>query len=509
MLAYIDMQPPPFARTIIAALILFGWGATVPVAVFAQRALSAPAIPRTWEDVAVSTMEIPLAQPERSAVHVTSEYYYRIPERIIYKSYPVYAPSRQPSGYIQWLRQQEPEIAFDSARLKTTSDWTKAGETVFGAPFSYNAWTTVGDLQTQEWWKTVDPPVDSDGILPSVRYVVRTKGQIDVTSFSCAQCHTRVLTDGKVIAGAQGNYPISRAQAYNLRRSDRQTVMAGERSNYAAPWMGAMDPFARLNAMTLAELIAARELIPSGVNARPLTSPFSPAQIPDLIGVKDRRYLDHTGLMQQRDIGDLMRYAAANQDASALARHGDFLPAGVLPQPERYRGRYSDPQLYALALYVYSLEPPSNPNRPGALSRRGESVFAKEGCSGCHTPPLYTNNKLTPVAGFKVPEGHSRKYNIFPVVVGTDATLALGTRRGTGYYKVPSLKGVWYRGPFEHSGSVATLEDWFDPKRLSEDYVPTGFRGYGVKTRAINGHEFGLKLSADDKAALMAFLKTL
>ena len=72
-----------------------------------------------------------------------------------------------------------------------------------------------------------------------------------------------------------------------------------------------------------------------------------------------------------------------------------------------------------------------------------------------------------------------------------------------------SLKGVWYRGPFEHSGSVATLEDWFDPNRLKDDYVPTGFKGYGVKTRAVKGHEFGLQLSAEDKRALIAFLKAL
>jgi hypothetical protein len=97
-----------------------------------------------------------------------------------------------------------------------------------------------------------------------------------------------------------------------------------------------------------------------------------------------------------------------------------------------------------------------------------------------------------------------------PIVVGTDPTLALKTRRGTGYYKVPSLKGVWYRGPLEHSGSVATLEDWFDPRRLRDDYVPTGFKGGGgVKTRAVKGHEFGLKLSAEDRKALIAFLKTL
>ena len=81
--------------------------------------------------------------------------------------------------------------------------------------------------------------------------------------------------------------------------------------------------------------------------------------------------------------------------------------------------------------------------------------------------------------------------------------------RGTGYYKVPSLKGVWYRGPFEHNGSVMTLEDWFNPARLREDYVPTGFKGYGAETRAVKGHEFGLYLSATDKRALIAFLRTL
>jgi hypothetical protein len=93
--------------------------------------------------------------------------------------------------------------------------------------------------------------------------------------------------------------------------------------------------------------------------------------------------------------------------------------------------------------------------------------------------------------------------------VDTDANLALNTRRGTGYYKVPSLKGLWYRGPFEHNGSVATLEDWFDPRRLRDDYVPTGFRGYGVRTRAVKGHEYGLSLSAEERKALIAFLKAL
>ena len=108
-----------------------------------------------------------------------------------------------------------------------------------------------------------------------------------------------------------------------------------------------------------------------------------------------------------------------------------------------------------------------------------------------------------------MPDEHLKKYDILPMSVGTNANSTLKTRRGTGYYKVPSLKGVWYRGPFEHNGSVATLEDWFDQRRLRDDYVPTGFRGYGVKARAVKGHEFGLDLSTSDRKALVAFLKTL
>jgi Zn-dependent membrane protease YugP len=59
------------------------------------------------------------------------------------------------------------------------------------------------------------------------------------------------------------------------------------------------------------------------------------------------------------------------------------------------------------------------------------------------------------------------------------------------------------------AGILGTLEDWFDPRRLRDDYVPTGFKGYGVKTRAVPGHEFGLKLRPQEKEALVAFLKTL
>jgi len=254
--------------------------------------------------------------------------------------------------------------------------------------------------------------------------------------------------------------------------------------------------------MNLDQLIGAGEAIPPGVTAGANTSILMPPQIPDLIGVHDRRFLDHTGLVRHRDIGDLMRYSSLAQDVFSADRY----QSAENTNSSSPVARYSDPQLYALALYLYSLRPPPNPNHFDASAARGKVLFSKLKCAACHTPPLYTNNKLVAVEGFKPPV---RDADVIPVRIGVDPRYTLQTHKGTGYYKVPSLKGVWYRGPFGHNGSAATLEDWFNPDRLNPGYVPTGFKGYDGKTRSIPGHLFGLQLSPSERRDLIAFLKTL
>jgi hypothetical protein len=320
------------------------------------------------------------------------------------------------------------------------------------------------------------------------------------------------MPDGAVIKGAQGNFPFERAGVYIAKQSfTPERLRMFERSFFGAPWVKP-DPLAGLDQTSLNQMADWHAAIPPGVIARHGSSPFYPPQIPDLIGVKELKYLDHTGLQSHRSIADMMRYSALNQGADVLASYDGFIPGArdfrTLPDPSTQR-RYSDEQLYALALYLYSLKPPVNPNKFDAAAARGRKVFEREGCAVCHTPPLYTNNKLTPAPGFNVPADHLKKYDILPLSVETDSSLTLKTRRGTGYYKVPSLKGLWYRTPIEHSGSVATLEDWFDPRRLKDDYAPTGFRGAGALTRAVRGHVFGLNLTAADRRDLIAFLKTL
>ena len=475
-------------------------------------------VPKMWDDDAMSTLEVPLANPIGSPKPVPSDYYYRIPVRPIYKQYPVYAPGREPVGYMDWLKQQKPVILWDESShkppLQTEADWVKAGEIVLDAPILYSTESRGGfpldDVKSRAWYEKTGAPLRPDGSLPFMHYVIREKGKVELGSFSCGMCHTRVMPGGTVVKGAQGNFPFGQAlaQAPSFPFPLWQAL-------FAMPWMHP-DPIDRLRPMSDEQIRTLLASVPPGVAARHRGSLFEPIQVPNLIGVKDRHYLDRTGLQQQRSIVDLMRYAALNQGADALSSFDGFIPIDIpnfktLPDPASpgVGGRYSDEQLYALALYIYSLKPPHNPNTFDATAARGKKIFGREGCSACHAPPLYTNNKLTPAVGFKVPADHRAKYEILPISVDTDPDLAMKTNRGTGYYKVPSLKGVWYRSMFGHSGWCATLEDWLDPARLNDDYIPTGFKPYGAKTYAVKGHPFGLELSPQEKSDLIAFLKTL
>jgi hypothetical protein len=483
-------------------------------------------IPKTWDAQMLARLEVPLSDASRSPQDISAEEYYRIPVRPLYKTYPKYDPDHEPAGYQQWLKAQEPVVLWDDGphrpRLVTEADWIAAGALVFNSPIFIGPHTASNDEMRAFIAKTGDL-YDEAGVSPFTSYVVRERGTLETGEVACAECHNRMMPDHTVIHGGPGNRPVEQVVFFGTADEaatapDKVRFLANvrqaERIAFAAPWQRQARTW--MDRLSAAEIEAVHFAIPPGVFARQGSTPLSPVKVPDLIGLKERRYLDATGLVRHRGIGDLMRYAALTQGMDMLARYGDFVPAGtgdVRRSPSVFARlaaeRYSDEQLYALALYVYSLKPPANPNRVSSLTVEGGRVFDREGCASCHPPPLYTNNKLTPVDGFTVPEAHRRQFDVLQRSVGTDPTLALATRRGTGYYKIPSLKGLWYHGPFEHNGSVATLEDWFDPRRLRDDYVPTGWKGYGVRTRAVKGHEFGLTMSAEDKRALIAFLKTL
>lgn len=466
----------------LAPLFIATLLAVIPPAAQAQFH---PDIPKAWDEEALQAMTTPLAGLKTPIKYAPADWYYRIPERVIYRGYPVYVPNKEPRDYLNFLNAQEPEIVFDTAKMSTESDWLRAGESVFASGEAFDL-LTADDLHDPALWGKFQFRADAEGSLPGWRYVIRKRGKVELAMTLCGGCHEREI-GGRTVPGAPATALVDAISAFAMHRrlraaknwdAEAKRIVDFQVSLFTAPWLQP-DPAEMLRKMTAPQILALYEVQQSGDEARAGTSPFFPPKIPDLIGVKDRKYLGATGSHHNSGIADLMRYAILETGIDRYSQYGDVRPSRDLPDPARLT-RLSDAQLYALALYIYSLKPPPNPNRPDKVSKRGQQIFEREGCGGCHPAPFYTDNKLVEAG-----------------VIGTDGRLALQTRRATGYYRVPSLKGVWYREPLEHNGSLATLADWFDPVRLRDKYLDKG---------PVKGHPFGLKLSFEERDALIAFL---
>jgi hypothetical protein len=81
---------------------------------------------------------------------------------------------------------------------------------------------------------------------------------------------------------------------------------------------------------------------PAGVSTRIGVSVFAPPKVADLIGVKDRKYLDLIARVRHHNIGDLMRYSALiGFGTVAFFADRPDVPPTMMPQPSALE-RYSD-----------------------------------------------------------------------------------------------------------------------------------------------------------------------
>ena len=189
--------------------------------IFLALQVSTIAIPKVWDDAEMARLELPLAFGVEVR-HAPSRYYYRIPVRRNVKTYPIYAPDREPAGYFEWLKSREPQRAFDPSELKTQEDWVRAGEVIFESARQFTAPDDpFTDVRNPRWYSETGIPVDKNGVLPFYRYVIRQRGTVEVTLDSCASCHTRLMSDGSVVKGAQGNIPFGRTFAYALSHNPK------------------------------------------------------------------------------------------------------------------------------------------------------------------------------------------------------------------------------------------------------------------------------------------------
>jgi hypothetical protein len=480
-------------------------------------------VPKIWDAKELATWATPLAGLGVAPGFVSEETYYAAPVDNL-RTYPVYHPAHEPKGYREALLREGPKPLIEPAKLETEADWIEVGKRVFEELDTADSRTDdpaviahfTDAAAIDKYRDAYHDTMTKDGVLLDYRWVVDRDKKLKLSFWSCGGCHTRLMPDGSLLDGAPCNFDISDAPAVGimlkqlaistkLTRGERQYV------EYGVPWRkdDVHACFKTMKDEEVAALFGQDDGAPPGTMfARFNGSPFFNTRMADLRGVKHRKYLDATGTHVNRGPADIARYGILVEFADAAV----FGPHHMLPpEIKSVKVRPPDEAMYALGLYVYSLEPAPSPFPFDELAKRGQRVFEEEGCAKCHTPPYYTNNKLIPVPGFEPPadDPATSRLDVSSRRVHTDPGLALETRKGTGYYKVPSLRGVWYRGLYGHSGFVKSLEDWFDPKRQRSDYVPTGWRGPGVTTRAIVGHDFGLDLDDADKRALIAFLRTL
>lgn len=172
------------------------------------------------------------------------------------------------------------------------------------------------------------------------------------------------------------------------------------------------------------------------------------------------------------------------------------------------------------------------------LLKRGEEVYRSE-CARCHAPGGESTGKVLPTSGEGCIDTDNNRARMWTPESAAAYNAYLGNlswrfthfRSTTGYVNVP-LDGLWLRAPYLHNGSIPYLTDllkpgsqrpavfWrglniYDPARvgyLSEgaQAEATGFK-YDTSGRGNSnqGHEFGTRLPAPDKTALLEYLKTL
>ena len=510
-------------RALIHSLLVAAWGASL----LWPQPRADTAIPKTWDEMALADWATPLAGLNVRPTHISSQEYYSMRVDNL-RTYPVYLPGREPEGYWEMLQHVGPQPLIEPEKLKTQADWTAAGQRVFDEADMIHERVfdpkIIESARRAETFRESGTEPLPDGTLYFLRWVPTNRG-VALSLGNCNSCHLQFLKDGTRVPGAPSfpsaireprlRNPLVPAihNASGVFSGDMPFQMTlgdpvGDRlyQTFGVPWIHD-EQDARLKSFTTADYLAySRAFFLSGGIPRWNGSLFFPATIPDLIGIKDRKYIDHTGTHLHRGVGDLMRYAAL----VSFAESADFGPHHLLrPDSKRVQARLPDEALYALALYIDSLQPPPNPNRFDESAAAGQKIFQREGCMNCHTPPLYTSNKLTLAAGFIPPQDAPATLDVLRLSIGTDPGLALKTRKGTGYYKVPSLKGIWYRGHYLHDGSVGSLEEMFDPERVRDTHKPGGFIPVGETTHAISGHEFGLRLNPGEREQLIAFLRTL
>lgn len=127
-------------------------------------------------------------------------------------------------------------------RLVSEAEWIKAGEMVFNAPVLFSV-ATFGPEERRAFIAKTGDLYDRNGITPFATYVVRERGKLEIGEVSCAECHSRIMPDGTVLRGAQGNPPIEQVAFLGLadaaaKALDKEKFLADTRLSQRIAFAG-------------------------------------------------------------------------------------------------------------------------------------------------------------------------------------------------------------------------------------------------------------------------------
>ncbi len=246
--------------------------------------------------------------------------------------------------------------------------------------------------------------------------------------------------------------------------------------------------------------------------------------------LKKKKTMYHVGATDARSVRSLMQFMM----------HPLTLPKDF----ER-----AEPEFRDIQAYLLSLEPPKYPFPINAkLAAQGQTVF-ESNCAKCHGSygeHASYPNKIVPLD--EIGTDRTRFDNI-GVKFGEAYAASWFAKespprpiRATAGYQAPPLDGVWATAPYFHNGSVPTLDGVLNsharPKRFTrsfrtneEDFEKdrVGWKVTEVEPvarkltpferrkiydttqrgRGNAGHTYGDDLSADERRALIEYLKTL
>ncbi len=388
--------------------------------------------------------------------------------------------------------------------------------------FLYDAWGTevLGDWPPAEFMVRLqrdEPTVfgnqfEAFGFVPDPNDdlpVGFKRGRVDPIRVheTCALCHVGRLADGRTWFGL----PNGRLDFGRFRvEVSRRWVAAGN-----APLM---TPLQERKALQLG---------PGRTNAETANYPVEvPADFPAYFTLARRGALNYMGtgrnLRTEAYLAIFTFGAGSPNDRTAR-----------VPFP-------AEPQLTAFLAFLGTLEAPSPPAADPTLLARGQAVFERARCGHCHHVGAVEADGVTTLD--RSPDGRERLPGEDPrfargsirtspqhrVLQDGDPSVDAGVDEGFGDliqfifarrlqvqatdgYRVNDLRGLAYTAPYLHNGSVPTLEDLLRPR--AERPATFQREGFTVDTtrppNSNQGHEFGVELPADDRAALVAYLRSL